>query len=306
MLQYNLDPSQGSAGAGGALETLLEKMPIGENADMAIILAGYTEPMKQLFRNANEGLKSRFVADDPWLFEDYTDRELLKIFMRKASDDGVKCAYRVMQQAVEHLSLQRRAPAFGNARAVETMLSGGKVSLQMRANSARLERAAAASAGVPAASLPPVPDSLVLGDLVREQTSVEKARRAFDGMVGVPAVCELVDRLVAMSETAAADGQDPASVVGEMHMTFVGPAGKRERRAWRPARPARPAVAQPVRPSLCFYRRGVRGVEHEPCPCCVVRRARVRRCGLQAPASPRRRASSGSCCTTCACSRRRR
>lgn len=141
---YNMaDPSQSAgAGKGAALETLLEKMPIGPSADCAILLAGYNEQMDAMFRDGNpvsggatgergparpschpplaaQGLSSRFNVADPWLFEDFTDAELLSVFLSSCQVEGLAVMDSVARRAIQHTSLQRKKPAFGNARLIE-------------------------------------------------------------------------------------------------------------------------------------------------------------------------------------------
>lgn len=61
------------------IETLVAKVQGVPGADRCVIMCGYPDEMKEMFRNANPGLARRFQFDQPWVFEDYTKDELLLI-----------------------------------------------------------------------------------------------------------------------------------------------------------------------------------------------------------------------------------
>ena len=202
---------------GEVLDVLLEKMPTGGSADCAIILAGYAEPMDALFRDGNEGLASRFNVSDPWDFADYDDEELLKVFRSMCRAQGLAVMDVTARAAIQHVSLQRKKPAFGNARLVENMAGAAKTRMMGRVGELRAR--GAGHAALQRASM------VTLEDLVVEETSVAKARAAFDGMVRDPAVQELVERFIRTAEVGALEGKDPSDLLGESHVVFYGPAG---------------------------------------------------------------------------------
>lgn len=178
--------------------------------------------MDAMFRGGNVGLKSRFNFDDPFRFEALTDPELLLVFNSYATRRGAQVSLSVARAAVAELAKRRRMPAFANAREVETMISNGLASMQARVNAARSLRAAAEAEGKRGAALPVIPSpQLVLEDLVREVTSVEKARGAFASMAALPSVMEQVESFVALAEDARESGIDPATVASEAHMVSV-------------------------------------------------------------------------------------
>lgn len=123
----------------------------------------------------------------------------------------------VARRAIQHTSLQRKKPAFGNARLIENMIGSGKA--RMLARVGELRGAGASPAAMHAASV------LTIEDLIVEETTVDKARAAFVDMVAVPAVQEAVDRLCRTAQMAADEGRNPSDLLSDCHMVFLGPAG---------------------------------------------------------------------------------
>jgi ATP-dependent Clp protease ATP-binding subunit ClpA len=100
-----------------AVATLLKRME-DDRADLIVIVAGYTEPMKK-FIESNPGIRSRFNKQID--FPDYTDDELMKIFesIGQAShyelDDGARAAVR------KWFAAQPRDATFGNGRTARNL-----------------------------------------------------------------------------------------------------------------------------------------------------------------------------------------
>ncbi len=101
-----------------AVDTLLKQMEDRRDR-LAVIVAGYTEPMKD-FIKSNPGLESRFTRTIE--FEDYNANDLFEIFHRLCQK-GHYCLTGAAKQKVlfkfEQLYLQREAH-FGNGRLVRT------------------------------------------------------------------------------------------------------------------------------------------------------------------------------------------
>lgn len=94
---------------------------------IVFILAGYNKEMEKFFDH-NPGLPSRFPYK--LQFEDYTDIELLNMFQRKIEkkykgtmkvEGGIQGLY--CRIAIQRLGRGRGKPGFGNARALEIMLT---------------------------------------------------------------------------------------------------------------------------------------------------------------------------------------
>jgi SpoVK/Ycf46/Vps4 family AAA+-type ATPase len=102
-----------------AVNTLLKRME-DHRDDLAVVVAGYNEPMK-LFVESNPGLRSRFGRY--FKFEHFTPEQLLQIFLgfAKSSD------FIVTSEAKEKLSdafemlYDKKDEGFGNARSVRNI-----------------------------------------------------------------------------------------------------------------------------------------------------------------------------------------
>ncbi len=120
-----IDEAYSLAGRGGqdfgneAIETLLKRME-DDRSRLVVIVAGYTEPMKQ-FIASNPGLESRFT--NYLNFPDYQPEELLEIFHRMAAQSGLVCSpeteKRVM--AICQNLHDKRNEQFGNAREMRNL-----------------------------------------------------------------------------------------------------------------------------------------------------------------------------------------
>lgn len=131
--------SRGSEGGGGgdgkdfgreAIDTLVAAM---ENMrdDLIVIVAGYTEPMKN-FIEANPGLKSRFMTYIN--FEDYDQKDLTAIMDFMFKERGYTVEKEARDQAIQMIEEERlRAKKdFGNGRTVRNLVEKVEKELALR------------------------------------------------------------------------------------------------------------------------------------------------------------------------------
>jgi len=122
------------------LDTIVEKVA-GESEDRAIIMAGYEHQIREMFRGANPGLSSRFDADYPWRFEDFSEDDLLEVAVayieNPKRDLSALFSHDVITHIVKKVSKQRALHNFGNARAVETAILKAKERQTIRLHDAQ-------------------------------------------------------------------------------------------------------------------------------------------------------------------------
>ena len=93
---YSITENDHSDSYGRECLTELTKALEDYREDLVVIVAGYTEPMKQFFES-NPGLKSRFNCFIE--FDDYNEEELLKIFQKICRDND----YTIEPEALEEV-----------------------------------------------------------------------------------------------------------------------------------------------------------------------------------------------------------
>ncbi len=118
--------SGNSQGGSAVLDYLLAEVE-NQRSKICFVLAGYAKQMESFFAH-NPGIPSRFPLEVK--FEDYTDQELLKILgskidtkysYRMKAEDGLQGLYGRI--ATRRVGRARGKEGFGNARAVENLLS---------------------------------------------------------------------------------------------------------------------------------------------------------------------------------------
>ena len=102
-----------------AIETLLKEME-DKRDRLAVIVAGYTEPMRH-FMAANPGLRSRFTRYIE--FPDYNENELAEIFLELCARDRFVLATGTRETIAESVGrlYAMKSADFGNAREIRTL-----------------------------------------------------------------------------------------------------------------------------------------------------------------------------------------
>jgi hypothetical protein len=246
---YGLDPSRRGGGTGGyggdVLDTLVEKIEGSAGSDMCVILAGYDNRMRDMFRNCgNEGLKRRFNLDEALKFEDFSDDELRTILLSMICKEGLRANSKTVSLAIKLVSQRRRLDDFGNAGEVSQILDRAKVKLSMRR---QLQSQTATPSSAPSTSHgrgsratttnvstgQVSPDVCVAGDFdmyeliesdfISEETSAEKAREALADLENVDHIMRLLYELEDTLTLAKQEGKDVAEILNSAHMVFTGP-----------------------------------------------------------------------------------
>ncbi|XP_066921713.1 uncharacterized protein [Clytia hemisphaerica] len=116
---YNLDDNNYGK---QVLDTIVEKVQNTESDDIAVLLLGYEKQMREMLRNQNPGLARRFSADYPFMFEDYSQKELLQILKLVCKKENIILPSKVQQKVIEMLEKQKTQANFGNAGAINNLI----------------------------------------------------------------------------------------------------------------------------------------------------------------------------------------
>uniref|UniRef100_A0A0G4I2L6 AAA+ ATPase domain-containing protein n=1 Tax=Chromera velia CCMP2878 TaxID=1169474 RepID=A0A0G4I2L6_9ALVE len=128
------DGNGGNANAFGqqVLDTIVEKVQGGPGEDISVVMCGYTDEMKEMFRKANPGLARRFNISQPVVFADYDDNALRRILRKRSLKDGLRLEGGVEERALQWLSRKRAQGRFGNAGEVGNLLGQAKLRVVRR------------------------------------------------------------------------------------------------------------------------------------------------------------------------------
>jgi len=118
-----------------ALDTFVEKL---QGEGIAVVMIGYENEMKQMFRNQNPGLSSRFDFAYALQFQDFSNSELLAIISECCRREEVAASIKVKVAAVQQLAKRRDAERnFGNARAANNLVADAIKRMYSRIKKAR-------------------------------------------------------------------------------------------------------------------------------------------------------------------------
>ena len=126
---YALSADRGAGFGDEAISTLVKAME-DQRDSLAIIVAGYHEPMQE-FIASNQGLKSRF--QNTITFADYKTSELLDIFKVIASNYKITLTEDVLKAVEKYFDEVKPAGDMGNARYVRNLFEKMYLNLSSRA-----------------------------------------------------------------------------------------------------------------------------------------------------------------------------
>ena len=126
---YSLSADSCAGFGDEAISTLVKAME--DNRDnLAIIVAGYKEPMKQ-FIESNQGLKSRF--QNYIHFSDYSSEELLKIFDELCLSHKMEIDESAKKDLLQHIEDAKPQGDLGNARYIRNLFEKMYLNMSHRA-----------------------------------------------------------------------------------------------------------------------------------------------------------------------------
>ncbi|KAI1751493.1 P-loop containing nucleoside triphosphate hydrolase protein [Xylaria castorea] len=132
---YGLGNKQDTKGTGGEtdsyrsgiIDTLVGTISSQAGEDRCVLLLGYKDKMEEMYQGANPGFKRRFPLDRAFVFEDYTAKQLRRIWNQKLRSRGLTAAEEVEDIAMEILKRQRHKLNFGNAGEVDIILDAAQI-----------------------------------------------------------------------------------------------------------------------------------------------------------------------------------
>jgi SpoVK/Ycf46/Vps4 family AAA+-type ATPase len=126
---YSLSADSGAGFGDEAISTLVKAME-DNRENLAVIVAGYKDPMKQ-FIESNQGLKSRF--QNYIHFSDYTNEELLEIFETLCQSHKMEIEDSAKADLIKHMQEAKPQGEQGNARYVRNLFEKMYLNMSHRA-----------------------------------------------------------------------------------------------------------------------------------------------------------------------------
>ena len=198
------------------VDTMVAEIQSTPGEDRCVLLLGYRDEMTEMLRTANTGFARRFPIEDAFQFEDFDDTELRQILDHKLKKQDIEASPAAKDTAIKVLARLRDRPNFGNAGAVENLLSKAKQSWQKRASGST--------------------QTVFQTDIVlsprdfdekfdRFETSAASVKQLFSDIVGCTELVEKVERYQRMAAGMRSRNQDPRDLI-PFNFVFKGPPGR--------------------------------------------------------------------------------
>ena len=216
---YGLDAG-GRVGGGqkdpfktAVIDTIVAEVQNTPGEDLCILLLGYKEPMEDMMNHSNPGLARRFRLPDAFYFEDFNDADLARVLDLKLRKQGLKATEDAKSAAIEALKRERDRPNFGNAGAVENIISRAKEQEQRRTSAAGMDNVD--------------PEITFLPQDFDERYDVAEVscRDMFADFVGCEKLIDQLERYQRIAKNMKALGKDPRTQI-PMTFLFKGPPGE--------------------------------------------------------------------------------
>eukprot|EP01040_Poterioochromonas_malhamensis_P002068 gene2068-2204_t len=179
------------------INTLVEQIQGSPGEDRAVLMLGYRKEMEEMFANANPGLSRRFQLEDAFVFEDYDDEALLRILIKAVKQQDMKINKDTALFAIKQLEKARARPHFGNAGAVNNLLSNAKIRMQQRLKALRVS---------------PIDKDLLIQDDFKYKNFCEKpltTNELLADVIGCEEIRKKLKKTCAVVEYQRKNGEDP-------------------------------------------------------------------------------------------------
>lgn len=220
---YSLKHAKDDSFGQEAIDTLL-KMMEDLRGDLIVILAGYTEEMRE-FLHLNPGLKSR--VPNYLYFEDFKQAELATIFDDMCNKAGMRVSAENRQLAIAEILKRRKGRYFGNAREVRNLFERALAQQSARLNLLDLKALSHEELNTFMTSdLTEDPDDHVKapeGDRPAQDT--KSAMERLEALHGLPGVKRAIREIADFYRIRSLRGDGAANQDVGLHMVFVGNPG---------------------------------------------------------------------------------
>ncbi|KAI0380711.1 P-loop containing nucleoside triphosphate hydrolase protein [Hypomontagnella monticulosa] len=119
----------------GVIDTLVSIIQGVPGEDRCVILVGYEDKIKTMFRNVNVGLSRRFPIESPFRFENFNVSQLRQILYTKMQEEDMSCTPEAMDVAGAMFERALMRPNFTNAGEVNSCLQTAKLNWEQRLSS---------------------------------------------------------------------------------------------------------------------------------------------------------------------------
>lgn len=198
-----------------AIATLVKAME-DNRENLAVIVAGYTEPMIR-FIKSNAGLKSRFTKQI--YFENYSPSELLEIFTRMCEDNKIKLKDDVSKLVLRHFEHNQTSGTGGNGRYARKLFAQMYENMGIRA----MEDGVIEEHEITEFQTVDVPTSL---DQHSSRLTLEQALGELDALVGLKEVKAAINQLVTVTKAEKYRSEaDKPRIGSSLNLVFSGDPG---------------------------------------------------------------------------------
>lgn len=196
------------------IDTIVSKIQNVPGDDRCVLLLGYQEEMNRLFNEChNPGLKGRFDAQNPFVFEDFDDDQLFSILQMKAKEAHLDISMDASMKAISILGKQRMQKHFANGRAVCTLLNAAMQHMSQR----NIHDLAEIKGGKQI--------EVTVADFEKcMPTATADPKELFGDLIGVQKLLDRIQKLTNNIKYAQRLGQDPLSRM-DLTFAFVGRPG---------------------------------------------------------------------------------
>ncbi|KAJ1326606.1 helicase required for RNAi-mediated heterochromatin assembly 1 [Microdochium nivale] len=123
---------QGDPYKTAVIDTIVAEVQSVPGEDRCVLLLGYRDQLEIMFQNVNPGLSRRFPIASGFVFDDFTDAELLTILDLKLKKQSYEATGQGRDVAMDMLRRARNRPNFGNAGEIDIILNDAKARHQSR------------------------------------------------------------------------------------------------------------------------------------------------------------------------------